>query len=120
MKAAEAARCAGDQGRYWEMHRMIFHNRGRLEKEDLEGFAEGLGLKMAAFKDCLKKGNFREEIQKDIRAGEKAGVRGTPSFVLGTTGRDGSVTGKLITGAQSYEAFERAIDGLLKAKREKK
>ncbi|MEE8423220.1 MAG: DsbA family protein [Thermodesulfobacteriota bacterium] len=112
-KAAEAAQCSGDQGAYWEMHDRIFENQQAMKIEDLKGHAEKLSLNMEDFNKCLDEGKYAEEVKKDIQAGQKAGVRGTPSFILGKTTKDGKVNGRFIRGAQPYQAFKVAIDALL-------
>lgn len=113
-KAAEAAQCSGDQDKYWEMHDRIFENQRAIKVENLKGYAEKLSLNMEDFNNCLDGGKYAEEVKKDIQAGKKAGVRGTPSFILGKTTKDGKVAGKFIRGAQPYQVFKAAIEALLK------
>ena len=113
-KAAEAAQCAGGQDKYWEMHDLIFENQKAMEVENLKGYAEGLGLNMKDFNKCLEDGRYAEEVMKDLAAGGRAGIRGTPSFILGRTTEDGTIKGRLIIGAQPYQIFKTAIEALLK------
>lgn len=113
-KAAEAAQCSGDQDKYWEMHDRIFENQQAMKVENLKGHAEKLSLNMEDFNRCLDGGKYAEEVKKDIQAGQKAGVRGTPSFILGKTTKDGKVKGRFIRGAQPYQAFKVAIESFLK------
>jgi protein-disulfide isomerase len=112
-KAAEAAQCSGEQGKYWEMHDLIFENQRAVNIEDLKGHAEKVGINVEDFNKCLDEGKYEEEIKKDIQAGQRAGVRGTPSFVLGNTTKDGTIKGEFIRGAQPYEAFKVAIESFL-------
>ncbi len=115
-KAAEAALCARDQGKYWEMQDVFFQNQRKLAPEDLKAHAEGLGLDMVRFRDCLDGGKYTQRVRNDLRDGMKAGIRGTPSFFLGLTDPDDPSkirATKMLRGAQLYAAFKRAIDALL-------
>lgn len=112
-KAAEAARCGGEQGKYWEMHDRLF-----LKQEALEPWsshAEALGLDVVKFSECLGSGKFAASIRSNIAEAQKAGVVGTPSFMLARTDPNSSkvrVVGSLV-GAQPFAAFKAQIDGLL-------
>ena len=115
-KASEAALCAGDQGKYWEVHDRIFRDQRKLSDEDLQAHAEAEGLAGTEFKDCLSSGKYTKRVQTDAAEGAKAGVRGTPSFFLGLT--DPSTADKIrateyIRGAQAFPSFKKAIDKLL-------
>ena len=81
-KAAEAAECAGEQGKYWEYHRMLYKNQREWISNTslLYSYAEQLGLDVSAFKSCLDSGKYREEVEKDLQDGIKYGVTGTPTF----------------------------------------
>jgi protein-disulfide isomerase len=112
-KAAEAAHCAGDQSKYWEMHDRLFQN-GALGIINLKGYARDLGLDLAVFEACLDEGKYAAEVDKDAADGAASGVTGTPSFFIGKTGSDGTIEGTLIRGAQAITAFKQEIDRLLK------
>jgi len=120
IKASGAALCAGDQGKYWEMHDRIFDEPKKLEPADLTAHAEALSLDTAAFQACIDSDKYGKQINADINDGSKAGVRGTPSFLLGRTD-----TGDLkkvhatefLRGAQPYPQFKSAIDKLLAAEK---
>ncbi len=114
-KAAEAARCAGAQGKYWEMHARLFANQGAIGLNDLPSHAEALGLDMPVFHQCLESGQYAAAIRKDIAGGQQAGVTGTPSFFFGLTEANDSKIKSLrqLTGAQPYAAFQAAINSLL-------
>ncbi len=116
-KAAEAANCAGEQGKYWEMHDRLFANQNTLGLKDLPNHAKALVLEMPKFQQCLDSGKHAAKIRKDLADGQKAGVQGTPSFFLGLTEpNDGMVKAvRIIRGAQPYTAFKEAIDSLLSA-----
>jgi len=108
-KAAEAARCAGDQGKYWEYHDKLFEEQetwtaGSDATDLLVGYAGELGLDKEEFNSCLTEGKFADGIKSDFELGQKVGVSGTPSFF---------VNGKFLVGAQPYEVFKRAIEGEL-------
>jgi protein-disulfide isomerase len=114
-KAAEAARCAGDQGRYWEMHDVLFQNQKALGEPQLKQYAEGLGLDSAAFEACLEDGHHADAVRADLTEGQGAGINGTPSFFLAVEGEDGALkTLRKIVGAQPYAAFKGAIEAALK------
>ena len=79
-KAHEAANCAGEQGKYWEIHDRLFANQRALGLKDLSGYAGALSLDLESFERCLNGGKHAAEIRKDIAAGEEA---------VGRVGRDG-------------------------------
>jgi protein-disulfide isomerase len=103
-KAAEAARCANDQGKLWEYHDKVFEEQDLLSLEKLKEWAEGLGLNAGEFNKCLDEGKYKEAVKKDFSDGQAAGVQGTPSFFI---------NGKPLRGAQPYESFKTAIDEAL-------
>jgi len=114
-KAAEAAHCAGDQGKYWEMHERFFNQPGTLAPEGLVLHAEGLGLDKEAFQKCLDSGKHSTRVRQSLEDGQKAGVQGTPATFVGLTGADGKTikTVKFLNGAHAYGNFKQAIDALL-------
>jgi protein-disulfide isomerase len=110
MRSAEAAYCAGDQNKFWEMHDIIFanqngDNQGAFTDKRLTAFAKKLGLDMGTFNDCFTNGKYANQVKQDGVAGQQAGVKATPSF---------TINGKLIEGAQPFSAFKTEIDALLK------
>jgi protein-disulfide isomerase len=114
IKAAEAANCAGEQKKYWEMHDRLFANQKSLKPEDLPKHAEVLGLNRAAFEACLKSEKYFREVQADLRDGLRAGVKSTPTFFLGLTQKNSTITAATtVEGAQPYAVFKEAIDALL-------
>jgi protein-disulfide isomerase len=113
-KAAEAAHCAGEEGKYWEMHELIFENQQKMAEDDLIGHSEELGLDKTAFKRCLDEGKYAEGIKEDIKHGSQSGVTGTPSFILGKVNKEGVVEGDIIKGALPYAVFKAAIEAKLK------
>jgi protein-disulfide isomerase len=116
VKAAEAARCAGDQGKYWEMHDRLFVNQGKFQPEELKAHAQAVGLDAERFAQCLDSGEKTREVRADQSAGLRAGVRGTPAFFLGLSqpGEPGKFRATMsLSGAKSYPEFKVAIDQLL-------
>ena len=111
----EAAHCAGEQGRYWEMHDRIFEDPHRTDAKDVVATARALGLDGLRFERCLTSGVHAATVRQGIADGEKARVRGTPTFFLGLTERDGAPIRpqRLLVGAQPYPVFKQAIDSLL-------
>ncbi len=80
--AAEAAECAGAQGRFWEMHRMLFQNQQYLHARALEGYGEQLQLDMGRFRQQMETHAHLPKIRADIELGQRARVRSTPGFFL--------------------------------------
>ena len=105
-KASEAAMCAHEQGKFWEYHEVLFANQGRFEPENLKEHAKALGLDEEAFSKCLDSEKHVETVKRDVEAGRKAGVRGTPAFFI---------NGILLSGAQPLEKFKELIDSELQA-----
>jgi protein-disulfide isomerase len=106
-KAAEAAHCAGDQGKYWEMHGKLFANATKLEVSDLKAYARDVGIDGGKFDQCLDSGEKAKLVEMHKQAGEDVGVTGTPAFFI---------NGRQLSGAQPAEAFKAIIDQELKAK----
>jgi len=122
-KASIAGLCARDQGKFWEMNDMLFNNPTNnptwLERENLLKLAGGLGLDMTTFKKCLDGGKHDGEITQRIAEGQsKAGITGTPAFLLGYMTSDGKVKAvKKMVGAAPYANFKAAIDEVLSSKK---
>jgi protein-disulfide isomerase len=114
-KAAEAANCAGEQGKYWEMHDRLFQNQNQLGVEELPKHATAIGLNSSTFQECLNSGKQATEIRKDLQDGQRIGVNGTPTFLLGVEDSDGQNIKilKMIVGAQPYSQFKEAIESAL-------
>lgn len=82
-KAAQAAACAGDQKKFWEMHHQLFANQRDLAPEKLPGHARQVGLDVDAFQKCLDGGRHSGEIRKDMRTAGNLGIAGTPAYLIG-------------------------------------
>jgi len=117
-KAAEATHCAGDKGKYWEMHDRLFANQKELARKDLSKHAEALGLDVVAFDQCLDSGKHAARIRKDMAEAQRLQTTGTPTFFLGLTEPNGAqIKGTKMAGAQPYEAFKAAIERLLSSQK---
>lgn len=103
-RAAEAGRCATEQGKFWAYHDLLFASPEKLSDEDLSQHARTLGLDVTRFDTCLRDGKFRAQVEEDLRAGTQAGVSGTPGFFI---------NGAYLNGSQPLSAFESIIDAEL-------
>jgi protein-disulfide isomerase len=111
-KAAQAAHCAGDQGKYWEMRDTLFKNNSELGSEQLPGYAREIGLDVDAFNTCLTSKRHQAQIDQSSQKASQIGITGTPSFIIGKSDGD-TVSGRLIIGAQPPTVFTTAIQQLL-------
>ncbi|WP_210648711.1 Na+/H+ antiporter NhaA [Nocardioides sp. SYSU D00065] len=103
--AAMAAEAAARQGRYWEMHAVLFAHQDQLELEDLAGYAAELGLDVEQFLRDLDDEDLARHVQHDVASAEASGVRGTPTFFIGETRHVGPFDGRSLIAA--LEAVER-------------
>jgi protein-disulfide isomerase len=103
-QAAEAARCAGEQGKFWEYHDLLFDRQSPGKAWDFVALAKELGLQLNVFDSCLNSGRFREEITKDLQDGLKLGITSTPTFFI---------NGRPLVGAQPLATFQALIDRVL-------
>jgi protein-disulfide isomerase len=113
LKAAEAVRCAGDQGKYWELRDALYTNPAAPSDDVIKKAAADLSLDTRAFQACLDSGKYKADVQKDAAEAATLQISGTPTFVLAKTSND-KLDGVRIVGAQSFAAFQSAIDVLLK------
>jgi protein-disulfide isomerase len=88
--AAEASEAAGAQGRFWEMHDLLFENQQTLDVRHLVGFAETLGLDPEKFVRELEARVYLERVREDFMSGVRSGVNGTPAFFINGVRHDGS------------------------------
>lgn len=100
-KAAEAAECANDQGKFWEMHDYMFANQDKLAVTDLKKAAKNLGLNASDFDSCLDSGKYEGKIKSDIATGTSFGISGTPAFFIND---------QFLNGAVPIEDFKKIID----------
>ncbi len=100
-RAAEAARCAQDQGRFWEYRERLFASGTDVADATLTSIAQQLGLDVTSFGACLADGRHRAAIQRDVDEATRLGANGTPAFFI---------NGRMLSGAQPFEAFVQVID----------
>ncbi len=113
-KAHEAARCAGEQSKYWDMHDTLFENSKDLSLLALKGYATKIGLNGDQFNACLESSKYTAEINREQAEGVQSGVTGTPAFFIGPSGSGENITGTMVSGAQPLARFKQIIDDLLK------
>jgi protein-disulfide isomerase len=106
--AAEAAQCANEQGKFWQYHDRLFGEPNKLSDAELKQTAAALGLNAAQFNKCVDDHKYLSVVDTDAEAGNEAGVTGTPAFF---------VNGRLLSGAQPFDAFKRVIDDELELKK---
>lgn len=104
-KAHEAARCAGDEGKYFEYNRKIFDNQSSIGLEDLKKYAQELKLNTKNFDKCLSGGKYAKAVEESIQVGSNVGVSGTPAYFI---------NGIMLSGALPYESFKETIESELK------
>ena len=115
--AAQAAYCAGDQGKFWEMHAHLFANAlgedvGSFTERRIKTIAETVGLDMDAFNSCFDSGKYLERVQQDFEEGQAANINGTPGFLVTYT-VNGETKTKLIEGAQPFTTFQQELEAVL-------
>jgi protein-disulfide isomerase len=100
-KAAEASLCAAEEDKFWQMHDAMFENYRSLPVDQLKAIAAGLGLDAASFAECLDSGRYSLQVAEDVKAGQQAGVSGTPAIFI---------NGRFLSGAQPYEVITAVIE----------
>jgi protein-disulfide isomerase len=113
-KAAEAARCAGDQKKYWELRDRMISNSTELSEDAILKTARVEVVDMHAFRACLDAERHKAEIQQDILDAKNLGISGTPSFVIGKAVGD-MLDGDLVVGAVPIAVFDGEIRKFLPA-----
>lgn len=99
--AAEAANCAGEQGKYWEYHDLLFEGDLPLGRDAYLAYAKRLGLDAEGFEACLESRRYRNEVENDYSYALALGVNSTPTFFI---------NGIALLGAQPFEVFRQIID----------
>lgn len=113
LNAAEAALCAGDQGKFWELHDMLLSTDAPPDDGLIEKSAEGLSLDIKGLQSCLKSGKYSAEVQKEGAQATALQIIHTPTFLVAKSTKD-KLDGVVILGAQPFATFQSAIDALLK------
>ena len=113
--AAIAARCAGDQGKFWEMHDSLFANQAALSPKDFGERAAALGLDQARFSECFSGARYGEPIRKVAAGAQRMGIEGTPAFAIGTIvpGDESVAVNQIALGADSFDAFKAILDEII-------
>jgi protein-disulfide isomerase len=102
--AAEAARCAAAEGRYWPYHDRLFADQGRFAEDQLIEHAVALGLDRGPFTRCVTERRFARDVEADVVQARALGVRSTPTFLI---------NGRTLVGAHPLEKFRSVIEDLL-------
>ena len=114
-KAAQAAHCAGEQGKFWEMRTVLFENPQKLNVTFLPAHAATLNLDIEAFNSCLQSKRHLDAIAKEAKDANAVRLTGTPSFIIGKTTSD-VISGPVVIGAQPLNQFDAAINKVLAQK----
>jgi len=112
MGAAHAARCAGEQGKFWEMRDKLIVNANSLGPDRFSALADELKLDRPRFQKCLADEKYKAQIEKDMADADAAGVNGTPTFVIGRLKGD-EVEGVRVVGALPYSTFDARLKEML-------
>ena len=107
LQAAEAAECAAGQGKFWEMHDLLFEKQEHLELRQLFDYAEMLGLEMARFTAEMDDEIHLQRVRENQRSGDASGVRGTPTFF---------VNGKLLDVSYGLHALHDVVEAQLQSR----
>jgi protein-disulfide isomerase len=113
MRAAQAARCAGEQGKFWELRDVMGANPDKLDMEHIVGFAADLKMDSSALRSCVDSGKYKESVQRDVLEGMRVGANGTPTFLVGKSVGDG-VDGELMVGAMPFQEFDKRLKEISK------
>jgi protein-disulfide isomerase len=117
-KVSEAAHCAAEQGKYWQLHDKLFENYGKYSDTELSEYVQQTGADPTIFQKCVESARYSKLVSDSMEQGSTAGVEGTPTFMLGTI--DPADPTKLksvrtIVGAQSVEQFRAAINAVIES-----
>ncbi len=113
MRAAQSARCAAEQGKFWELRDVMGANPDKLDMDHIAGFAADLKMDATALRACVDSGKYKEPVQRDVLEAMKVGANGTPTFVVGKSVGDG-VDGELMVGAMPFQMFDAKLKELAK------
>ena len=115
MLAAESARCAGEQGKFWQMHDSLFANQSALSSKQLTDRTQTLGIDKGKFLDCMTSEKYSQAIRRSAAGAGRMGISGTPAFAIGVVASNGDVVNvsQLVLGIQSYEDFKLLLDEML-------
>jgi protein-disulfide isomerase len=111
MRAAQAARCAAEQNKFWELRDVMGQNPDKLDIDHIAGFADALKIDGKALRACVESGKYKEPVQADVLEAMKIGATGTPTFIVGKSSGEG-VDGELVLGALPFAEFDRKLKEL--------
>jgi protein-disulfide isomerase len=115
IRAHEAARCATEQGRFWEMHARLFSAPGSHGDPALDARATEAGLNIEAFRACLASGRTEAAVRQSVAAAGQLGATGTPTFFIGIDDHGNPNQIRIVqalAGAQPYSEFEKALEAV--------
>ncbi|HEY2017255.1 MAG TPA: thioredoxin domain-containing protein [Bryobacteraceae bacterium] len=108
LRAAQAARCAADQGQFWKLRDVMGSNPDKLDLDHILGFAGELKMNTAALRTCIETEKYKNAVQTDVMEAMKIGANATPTFVIGKSTPEG-VDGELVVGALPYVMFDSKL-----------
>jgi len=108
MRAAQAAHCAAEQGKFWELRDVMGSNPDKLDMGHIIGFSADLKLDTQKMQDCVNSDKYKARVESDISEAMKLGASGTPAFIVGKSAGDG-VDGELVVGAMPYSMFDQKL-----------
>ena len=117
--AAAAARCAGEQNRYWDLYGALFDQQNCLECKGVEGIAEGLNIDASALQACIQRDATQALIAANLSEAELHNIRATPTFVIGPSRADDKHDGEIIEGAMPWPRFKGLIDQQLQLQKDR-
>jgi protein-disulfide isomerase len=113
MRAAQAARCASDQGQFWTLRDVMGSNPDKLDIDHILGFAGDLKMNTATLRSCIESGKYKNAVETDVMEAMKIGANATPTFVIGKSIPEG-VDGELMVGALPFFMFDTKLRDLAK------
>lgn len=114
---AKVARCAGEQGKFWQMHDYLFAHQQPMGTGDAPKLAEAVGMDAGKLSDCLAADKYAFIAQRSLATAEKYHIDGTPAFIIGTLSEDGSFlrAPQIVLGTQTYDFFQKKLEELIPA-----
>lgn len=116
LQAAEASRCAGDQGKFWEMRDAMIEHSDNLSKDSILMLASSIVKDPTALRLCMESGKYKAAVESNKAEANKIGITGTPTFIIGKTAKQ-SISGHRLAGAMPYTAFDFEIRTILGERR---
>ncbi len=113
---SEAARCAGEQGRFWDMHDLLYLDQSPYSAESSAKWISAIGIEAEPFRACMESHRYRDPIRRSLALADRMGIRGTPTFLIGTCDDSGIVirSEEIFTGVEPIKKFQAVLDRLLK------